>query len=121
MWSLRTKQLTLNNLMHQRSETIIFVADLGNDGVNFRPVGGLRSGSGGVGQQLRSQGPAKLVFVFQQQLLEVVNVLKAAAVGQDVGGIDLLAFVVGHSAAVHDHRFTVASDAVAVAPAANAI
>src|SRR5437762_2318122 len=50
------EQLALDDLMDERSQSIILGSDSGDDGVNLRLIGLRRRRAGGVTQQLFSKG-----------------------------------------------------------------
>ena len=54
--SLGSEQLALDDLVDQRAEAVVLVADRGDDRLDPGPVGGVGRAARGVGQQLRRRG-----------------------------------------------------------------
>src|SRR5262249_15667021 len=88
--------LALDDLVNQRSHTVILVAELADDGLDFWPIRCLCALACGIGQQLYGQGAGDLVLVFlvvEKKLLELVDVTKLAPIREHVGGVHLRADV----------------------------
>src|SRR5205823_2850196 len=90
------KQLALDDLVNERPQTVIPLADSLHDCLDFWPVGRLGSSAGGVGDQPFGQGAGELILVLQEQLFELVNVSETLSVRQYVGGVDLRPLEVRH-------------------------
>src|SRR5262245_47488029 len=68
--SFALKRLALHDLVDERPQAVLPVANLADDALDGRPV--VRGGvAGGVGQELLGQGAGELVLVLQEQLLQL--------------------------------------------------
>src|SRR5262245_24773633 len=67
---LSSERFALHDLVHQRAEAVVPVADFPHNRVDVFLVSRRRTGAGGVDQEFLGQGAGELVLVGQQQLLE---------------------------------------------------
>ena len=82
------KRGTLNDLVYERTQTVLLLAHFRHNFLNGRAVGEPKGPSHGVGQQLLGQSRSDLVDVVRKQFFEPSNVLKRLAIGCLSRGID---------------------------------
>src|SRR5262245_21248128 len=113
------KQAALHDLMHERLQSVIPVANLANDRVDLVVIGRSRRRTGGVSHEPLRQGAGELILVAEQQFLELVDIAELSAIGQHIGGVHLLALEVRHAAAIDHDPLAVAARSIKIAPAAD--
>src|SRR5687767_10577344 len=111
----RLEDPALGDLVHQAPEPVALRADRADDRLDLRLVDRSGRAARRVRQQLLGERAGELVLVVQEELLELVDVLELAAVGEDVGRIHRGALPVSLPA----DGFPLADAAVVLAPSAD--